>query len=858
MSNGKFRLMEKTVNLDQIEGKYSAFAKVPYALAVGMNKPLAEDGYGVVAVNGVAISKGKTFTMEVLGTMHMMLVPVGEVAREYDKEYSVTFSGFKAEDGSMFKNQSFKFRTLPRDVKNTQYENHDEVALKAAREGMVLLKNDNGVLPFKKDSILNCFGSAQYMFRNTSTGASLINPRWQANFHQSIEEHSSFSANAEVSSLYRGLKDVVPNEAVLSSAKGKNDTAVIFISRTSGEFLDNKPIKGGYYLTDDERNLISVVCAAFSKVVAVINTGYPIEMKWIEEYGIDAAIYTGFAGMCAGYALVEILDGRTNPSGKLPDTWSCDYYDNPSSKNFINFKEEDIVPGEKDKRVHLYYEEDIYVGYRYFDTFKKDVAYGFGHGLSYTNFHIRFIKVECISEKYSVTVSVKNTGSVEGKEVVQIYVKAPEVKIEKPNRVLVAFEKTKLLKPNEEQELVISFDKMSFASYDESSGSYMLEAGTYELYCGSSLMTASSVAEYSIVSEECIRSVKHINLPLEKFHKLSKDTPYVLEESRMEELDAKLPIAAQRKVYNPVALEKRIRGRITFDQVKENIDLLDSFVAQMSDKELCRLNVCGGANWYLPWQDGCAGKTVPMQKYKLPMIKVSDGNTGLNIKKKNIGVPSSTVMAATFNKSLAYEVGKVIGEESKENGIAINLGPGMNIHRNILNGRHPEYFSEDPYLAGAMAGMHAKGLIDAGTGCTYKHLVCNNSDTSRKGSHSIVSERALREIYFRVFEIAMDIQMPTCIMTSYNAVNGIYPAESVEILQELVRKEWKFDGLIMTDWGTYDTVDPVQMVKAGNCWLTEGNPKYVNILYKALKNGDLSRSYLEHNVRYLIKTMLNA
>ena len=276
----------------------------------------------------------------------------------------------------------------------------------------------------------------------------------------------------------------------------------------------------------------------------------------------------------------------------------------------------------------------------------------------------------------------------------------------------------------------------------------------------------------------------------------------------------------------------------------------------MSTDELCKLNVCGGADWYMPWQSGAAGKTAVIRKYKMPKVMVSDGNTGLNLKKRNIGFPSSCTVAASFNKELAYQIGKTIAEESREHGIGMNLGPAMNIHRNILNGRHPEYFSEDPCLGGIMAGFHGKGLEENGCGCTYKHLFCNSSDTSRKASHSIVSERALREIYFKVFEVAVDVYQPSGIMTSYNAVNGIYPAENAEILQTLLREEWGLDSLIMTDWGTYDTVDPVEMVKAGNCWLTEGGGKYVRILQKAVKEGKLSRAVLEHNVRYVVKTIL--
>lgn len=856
MGNAKFKLMEKKLDLDQIEGKYSAFAKVPYALPVKMNKPLAKDGYGSVVVDGIAVSKGEQFVMEVMGKMQCMLVPVGEAVKEYDKEYTITFSGFTAEDGSKFASQSFQFRTLPRKQKNPAYKAHDKVALQAAREGMVLLRNKNGILPLKADSVLNCFGRAQYIFRNTSTGASLINPRWQANFHQSVKEHSSFVINKEVSSLYNGLKDVVPSSGIMERAKLKNDTAILIVSRTSGEFLDNKPIKGGYYLTDDEMQMVEAVSSCFSKTIAILNTGYPIEMGWVKEYGIDAVIYTGFAGMCAGYALMEILDGRTNPSGKLPDTWSYDYYDNPASRNFINFSEEDEIPGEKDKGVRLYYEEDIYVGYRYFDTFAKEAAYSFGHGLSYTVFEYRTDNLTVREKNISLDISVKNVGNMVGKEVIQCYVSAPEKQLEKPSRVLTAFEKTKLLSPDEEQKFTLTADKMNFASFDEEKGCYILEAGVYKVYCGTSLTAAKEVGCFTIDTDENLRTVNRINIPVENFHKMTKQKPYVLEDSKMVELSEQFSVRAKRPNYYPKALIKKERGRITFDKLLQNPKLLDSFVAQMSDRELCRLNVCGGANWYLPFQDGCAGKTNVIKKYKMPQIKVSDGNTGLNIRKANIGFPCSTVIAATFNKELAYQVGQVIGEESKENGIAINLGPGMNIHRNILNGRHPEYFSEDPYLAGTMAGMHGKGIADTGIGCTYKHLFCNNSDTSRKGSQSIVSERALREIYYRVFEIAFTIQKPTCVMTSYNSVNGIYPAENAEVLQKLVRGEWGFDGLIMTDWGTYDTVDAVEMVKAGNCWLTEGNRKYQKELMNAVKSGRLSRGYLENNVKYLVETIL--
>ena len=851
-----FTLMQKTLNLEQTEGKYSAFAKCTYALPVRLTKPLAKDGYGTVTVDGIEISRGKAFFMDSVVKMNCMLIPVGEVAREYDREYTVAFHGFTAEDGSRFKDASFKFKTLPRRQKDEKYAAHDAVALRAAVEGMVLLKNEGPVLPLKADATLNVFGAAQYIFRNTATGAGLINPRWQANFHEAVREHSRFTVNEKISALYSRLRDVAPTEAELKAAREKSDTALIFLSRTSGEFLDNKPIQGGYYLTDEEEAMIAAVSAVFDKIVAVINSGYPIDMRWADKYGVKAAIYTGFAGMCAGYALVELLDGRENPSGKLPDTWALDYYDYPSAANFTNFREDDEVPGEKTHGVRLFYEEDIYVGYRYFDTFQKPVQYPFGHGLSYTDFAWRAESVEADEDGVSVTAAVKNTGTRGGKEVLQLYVGAPDGKLEKPRRVLADFEKTKRLAAGEEQKLTLTAEPLRFASYDEESSAYVLESGTYTLWLGNSLDNAEKIGQFQISETKTVKAVTPVARPVEDFHRLTKADPTVHEDSRIVSLEERFPVSAERKAFRPATITASTQKKLRFADLKKDPGLLDAFVAQLSVDELCKLNVSTGADWYMPWGKGTAGGTPKLSKYGLPAIRVSDGNTGLNIVKPNIGFPSSCTVAASFSKELAREVGRVIGEESKENGIAVNLGPAMNIHRNILCGRHPEYFSEDPLLAGLMAGNHAKGLEQAGAFSTYKHLFCNNAETSRKGSHSIVSERALREIYFRVFEIALDVQKPSCVMTSYNALNGIYPTESAEILQTLVRGEWGFDGLIMTDWCSYDTIDPVEIVKAGTDWLTEGGGKYVRILRKAVRDGKLSTEILRDNAKYVIGMVL--
>jgi len=852
----KISLMQKTLNLEQIEGKYSAFVKCPYALPVRLSRPLAEDGYGTVTVDGIEISKGKEFFMDSIVKMNCMLVPAGEAAREFDRVYTITFSGFKADNGEMFKPVSYKFRTLPRKQRDPDYAAHDETSLQAAREGMVLLKNENGLLPLADDAKLNCFGSAQYMYRNSATGAGLINPRWQADFHQSVDEHSSFRINPEISRLYSRLKDVIPSDSQMKKAYEYSDTGVILISRTSGEFLDNKPVKGGYYLTDDERALIRKVTSVFEKTIAIINTGYPIETGWIDEYAIKSVIYTGFAGMCSGYALMEILDGRTNPSGKLPTTWAYDYYDYPSSRNFPNFSEDDRVPGEKEKGVRIVYEEDIYVGYRYFETFDRPVRFPFGYGLSYTQFEIRPAEGKADETGIRFPVTVKNTGSHAGKAVVQLYISQPEGKMEKSSKILCAFEKTKLLNPGEKEELILTAAPIDYASYDEENARYVLEKGTYVLSLGMDIRNTETVTRFTLDEDVTVRQVSHIAVPVEEFHRFSKADPSFRETCQIMDLEDRFPVKAQRHEYHPAFTGTKPKKQISLKDLRNDPELINDFVSQLSVSELCRLNVSTGADWYMPWGNGTAGGTPRMLKYSMKPVRVSDGNTGLNIVKPNTGFPSSCTVAASFNKELARSIGHVIGEESQENHIGINLGPAMNIQRNPLCGRHPEYFSEDPLLAGLMAGYHAKGLEETGTGSTMKHLFCNNSETSRKGSHSIVSERALREIYFRPFEICYAIQKPQCVMTSYNALNGIYPAESAEIQQELLRKEWGFDGLIMTDWCSYDTIDPVEMVKAGTGWLTEGGSKYVRILEKAVREGKLDPEILRANAVYTVRTIL--
>lgn len=839
---------------DDIDNHLARYEKIPFGIEVHLSEKLAQDGYGSITINGKESERaGIIYDDEFC--IKSLLVPLGGSQLDYDRDYSICFTGFKGVSGEYFEPYTLNIHTEKKRVQDMAYAEHDAKALEAAREGIILLKNDDNVLPVKEDNVLNCFGAGQFMYRITATGASLINPRWRPDFMQAVGEHSSFSLNEEVSALYRELKDTVPDGDILARAKEKSDMAFIFLSRHSGEMNDNRPVKGQYYLTDDEDAMIAAVSSVFEKTVAVLTVGHPIDMRWIKKYGIKAVLYVGFAGMLSSYALMEILDGRTNPSAKLPFTITWDYHDDPVNSNFPTLKEGEAHPGESGKGVHIYYEEDIYMGYRYFDTFQKPVAFPFGHGLSYTVFSLEPVCFKRTENGISTEIKVTNTGKVPGKEVVQLYLSAPDGKLEKPAHVLIGFEKTALLAPGESQNLTLSAGNGDMASYDESTSSWIFDKGEYFVFAGTGLSNLLSVGSFSVDDFTVLKKVKSYAAPVEGFKRLTKASPTVDgSRSMYTPVEERIAVSAPRTEYEPSTLAPYNSETITWEMLKKDETLLDSFVSQMSDDEQCQLNICAG-NHFNSWDKG-AGYTPDMPKYGLTSMDVTDANAGIHFLKPNIGFPASSVIAASFNKDIAYTVGSVVGAECKENNMVINLGPGMNIQRAKLNGRHPEYFSEDPFLAGTLAGMHGMGLEDSGVGCCYKHMFCNNSDTCRKSSHSIVSERAMREIYLKAFEVAFRVHKPTTVMTSYNAVNGLYPAENAALLQGLLRDEWGFDGFVMCDWGSYKTIDLAQMVKAGNCWICDGGPEILAQLKEAVADGKVSRAVLQNNVKYLVKIFL--
>jgi beta-glucosidase len=801
---------DEKYDIDDIDGKlYMIEHRFGGCLVVRFSKTMDESVYGKITCNGAELPQGLIAHIQAAGGIQMFGIPVKAVFTEYDTEYTLCVEGFKDTDGNTMNPQELKVRTLPKVTLDPAYAEHDEVALQAAREGIVLLKNENNLLPLAPTSTLFVDGIND--FRLGAVGAGKINPRYSIRLNRAIDEYSEFTLSKNA------------------------DIGVIVISRPSGENYDNNVVKGEFYLSDDEEDRICELCRKYEKTVAVINSGYPMDVRWAEKYNVKAVLWCGFAGMLGGRALVEILDGRVNPSGKLPDTWSFDYYDIPASRNFFLPKDSySALPADSPLFIDTVYEEDIYIGYRYFETFGVPVAYPFGFGLSYTSFYINAALVDSV-----VFGTITNTGDHAGKEIIQVYAKIPDGKLEQPNLRLVGFIKTPSLQSGEKYKFNVEIDKKTLASFDTELAAWVIERGFYEFFIGNAVNKTVVFGEMTLDQDEIIKQSENLMRPPIEIECLSKNNPA-------------MPTGKYSKLKGNAGKLEHITERKHYSAKKSHNEL----VSKLSLEELARLSVCASHGWGMH-EKGEAGKIYRLPNRDIPQFVVADGNNGVNVNKPNIGMPCSNTVCATWNAELAYNVGRVIAEEAKENGIDMILAPAMNIHRNPLNGRHPEYFSEDLYLAGIMAGNHGKGLQDSGVSSCIKHVVANNCEASRKRNHSIMSERALREIYLKVFEVAMSVYKPDSLMTGYNACNGCYTAEDEELLVGIFRNEFGFDGFVMTDWNSYDSIDIVKAASAGNCWFTPGSTDntYVKPIIDGVNDGRIDIERLRENVGHLLNVV---
>lgn len=692
-----------------------------------------------------------------------------------------------------------------------------ETAASAAAEGIVMLKNDNGALPLSKDEVVSVFGRIQLHYYKSGTGSGgMVNVSKVTGIVDGLLE-SGVKLNEELLNVYKKWDEENPydlgdgwgnepwsqvemplDEQLVADAAQKGSTAIVIIGRTAGEEMDATLTEGSFLLTALEKDMLSKVRKAFEKVVVLLNVGGLIDMSFVNEYAPDSVLYVWQGGMTGGTGTADVLTGKVSPSGKLSDTIAYSVKDYPSDPYFGD-------------RVRNFYSEDIFVGYRWFETFAPEkVLYPFGFGLSYTTFDVKSVSVSG-SDTLTFKVSVTNTGKFSGKEVVQVYCGAPQGKLGKAARVLCGFAKTKELAPDETQELEISVRLETLASYDDSGVTgnrfcWVLEEGEYKFFVGTDVRSAQETFKFSLneskVTEKCIQALAPV-LPFKRITAENNDgnlSP-VMHDVPLSEVDEPARRAERLPQEIPYTGDKGIK----LADVKSGKNTMDEFLAQLSNHDLSciiRGEGMGSPRVTAGTASAFGGVSDALTGFGIPAACCDDGPSGMRLDcgTKAFSLPNGTMLASTFNCELIKELYYLLGLEMSANKVDCILGPGMNIHRHPLNGRNFEYFSEDPFLTGKMAAFQLNGLHSAGVTGTIKHFCGNNQETNRHFIDSAVSERALREIYLKGFEIAVREGNADSIMTTYGSVNGLWTAGNFDLNTVILREEWGFKGFIMTDW----------------------------------------------------------
>ena len=755
---------------------------------------------------------------------------------------------------------------------------HVDLAHEIAREGIVLAKN-NGVLPLKKGQKIAVFGTAQIDYVRGGTGSGQVFTPFEKTPLDGLMEKDAegkiqlykplgdfYAADVEAqrqeaeSNDFTMRKGITPTgevqvtardffvgrcaepslpDQLLQDARNFTDTALICLSRGSGEFFDRTNTKGDFLLSDDEQALIDTVTANFKNIVVILNMGGQMESGWLKEDAISAVVIPWTAGMMGGLALADILVGDVNPSGKLTDTIACAYGDYPSADTF------------EESPDFVRYEEDIFVGYRYFETIpgaSEKVVFPFGHGLSYTSFQRKVLSAGEANGEISVTVEVTNTGSLAGKEVVQVYYGAPQGKLGKAKKALAAFAKTKLLAPGESENVTLNLKVSDMASYDDTGilqkSAYVLEQGDYPIYVGTSVRDVEVCYTYTV--EEDFRLVQQLT---ERCPAIG-----VLRRLQADGTFKEVPIGLLRSeeyVDYPAVPVNKTMGIRPLRMVADGTITLDEFISQFDRTELPLL-LGGVPNTGVAQTMGFGGN----ERFGIPAVMTSDGPAGVRVKRQSgirtTAFPGEVLVACTWDPELSYALGKAIALEIKENNMYAWLAPAMNIHRNPLGGRNFEYYSEDPVISGKFAAAAVRGAQDQRISACPKHFAANNKEMNRRDSDSRMSERALREIYLKGFEICIKESKPRTLMTSYNYVNGRRAAESCDLLVHILRKEWGFDGLVMTDWSNHGR--HAMEVKAGNdLKMSKGDCHQVT---RFIADGTVTMGQAQECARNVLKTIL--
>ena len=826
----------------------------------------------------------------------------------------------------ILKERSFSGTTNP-EIQPWETE-HRKVARRAAAEGIVLLKNEDHILPLKRGSSVAIYGAGAGKTIKGGTGSGDVNERekisicqgmknagFQVTTENWIESYEKIYDKArqdwkndilsragegadtmDFFAVYSTTPFIMPaGDPIRKPEEGENtDTAIYVLSRVAGEGADRNADKGDYYLKDEEYQMLSDICTYYRDIIVIINAGAQVDLSFMDEFSnIKALLSIVQPGMEGGNAVADILSGKVNPSGKLADTWAYKYEDYPNSEKFSHNN------GNVETEI---YDEGIYVGYRYFDTFEVPVRYGFGYGLSYTEFEISdYCLTTVSSEKISISATVKNTGNVSGKEVVQVYVSLPGGILEKEAHRLCAYAKTCELKPGEKEKVTMEISADQLTSYDEKRAAWILERGFYGIWIGNSLAGARLCGGMKLDATVTKRQVRSLFPLKQELEEITQETSRTAKRAEAaEKLAGEQALTVLELHAADIATE--------IIEYKKNEDLYEKeamdFVNTLSEEELINLAAgdpgkaqggnLGAAGISVP---GSAGETHRCAIEKgLASIVLADGPAGLRLMKYyhvNDGsivsmpfefslegglfyddskelpgeryyqyctaIPVGTLLAQTWNQELIREVGVMIGTEMEQFGVTLWLAPGMNIHRNPLCGRNFEYYSEDPYVSGTIAAAMTEGVqFNYGCGTTIKHFACNNQEDNRMGSDSVVSERALREIYLKGFEIAVKESQPMSIMTSYNLINGIHAANNYDLCTETARNEWGFKGMIMTDWTTTehgDTCTASGCMRAGNDLVMPGCFGDHENLHRELAEGTLTIRDLKACIARLVSVI---
>ncbi len=762
------------------------------------------------------------------------------------------------------------------------WNEYRRTAREVIAEGIVMLEN-NGALPLKKGERVAVFGRMQLHYYKSGTGSGgNVHAYKVFGITDGLLEQGKVCVDEKLLDTYRRWDEENPvimasgwggepwsqaemplSDDTAADAASRCESALCVIARTAGEEQENAKERGSWYLTEGEEQMLAVVRAHFKKMTVLLNVGNIIDMGFVKKYSPDAVLYVWHGGMEGGLGTADVLTG-ISPSGKLPDTIPVTIEDHPADSCFYG-DDYDI------------YKEDIYVGYRYFETFAPDkVLYPFGYGMSYSVFDLRDPRVTFDDKGASAQIKVVNTGDVPAKEVVQFYISPPCGVLGNPARRLAAFEKTRTLSPGEEQIISAYIPREDMASFDDSgktgfADSWVMEKGTYTLFIGTDVRSAKPCGEYTLDETLLIRSESEALAPVTPFERMYSDNGRlsyepvpvlrISEEKRREEnIPASMPITGDRG--------------IKLSDVRQGKASMEDFVAQLDEDLLCQL-VRGEGMCSPKVTAGTAsafgGLSDELTHYGIPAACTADGPSGLRFDSgaQAFSMPQAALQAATFNKELVEKLYSFTGLELAANKVESLLGPGMNIHRHPLCGRNFEYFSEDPVLTGEMAAAQLKGLHRWGVTGTIKHFCANNQEHHRHTLDSIVSKRALREIYLKGFEYAVKKGGAKSVMTTYGRVNGLYTAGNYDLISTILRREWGFEGIVMTDWwadinrrgqDSHGTDDLAAMVRAGgDVYMVTGNAATNrDTLADSLASGYLTLGELQQSAKRLLSFIMDS